>query len=431
VLESLGHELIRQNHLGDWGTQFGMLTEYLVEQGGLEKEAIGDLNQLYRAAQARFEADPDFAERARRRVVALQGGDPETLGLWKQLVAVSREHFQAVYERLGVRLAEADARGESFYNDRLPGVVRDLEALGLVEESRRAKVVALEGFTDREGEPLPLMVQKSDGGYLYASTDLAAARYRIEVLGARRLIYVTDSRQGQHFAMVFATLRAAGWAGEEIRLDHVPFGTVLGPDRKPFKTRSGESVRLADLLEEAEKRARAILEEKGSTLEGAARDRVARAIGIGALKYADLSSDRVKDYVFDWDRMLAFDGNTAPYLQNAVVRIHSIFRKGGLALEEADPASIRLGAPVERQLALALLDFGTVSVQVAQTLEPHRLCTYLHELATTFHRFYEQCPVLKAPDEATRAARLALARVTAEVLTRGLELLGIETVERM
>lgn len=424
TLELLGHEVVRQNHIGDWGTQFGILIEHLLETG-----ATGDPNALYREAQARFESDQPFAERARRRVVALQAGDPETLATWRRLVEESASVFDAVYRRLGVKLGRDDIRGESTYNQALPDVVAELEAKGLARVSEGALCVFPPGFVREDGEPLPLIVRKSDGGYLYATTDLAALRYRVRELGARRLIYVTDSRQQQHFAMVFAVARLAGWLGDDVRVDHVSFGTVLGEDGKPFKTRSGDTVRLVDLLEEAEQRAGAVVAEKNPELTEGERAEVARAVGIGAIKYADLSNDRVKDYVFSWDRMLAMDGNTGPYLQYAFTRIRSIFRKAG-----GEPPFDR--APVlqhaaERALALQLLQLPSVVRAVADTSEPHRLCGYLYDVATAFSAFYEACPVLRAEDDAVRRERLGLCSLTARTLREGLGVLGIQTLERM
>jgi arginyl-tRNA synthetase len=427
TLAFLGHRVIRQNHLGDWGTQFGMLIEQLLEAG---EPAGADLDDLYRAAQARFERDPAFAARARERVVALQAGDPTSLALWRRLVQQSTERFAAVYARLGAALTTADIRPESFYNPLLPDIVAELEAKGLARPSEGALCVFLDGFTRPDGTPLPLMVRKSDGGYLYATTDLAALRYRVEVLRAERLIYVTDARQAQHFAMVFAAARRAGWLPPHVRAEHVPFGTVLGEDGRPFRTRSGDTVRLADLLDEAERRAAALVAEKNPALDAAARARVARAVGIGAIKYADLASDRVKDYVFSWERMLAMEGNTAPYLQYAYARIRSIFRKAaGMPPPPAGP--LVLGEPAERALVLKLLQLGGVVRAVGETLEPHRLCAYLYDVATAFSTFYERCPVLQAPDSARRASRLWLCELTARTLACGLGLLGIEVLERM
>jgi len=353
---------------------------------------------------------------------------------WHKSVAVTVTACQAVYRRLGVLLNELDVRGESSYKDLLAGVITGLKDAGLLRDSDGAKVVFPEGFADREGQPLPLIVRKSDGGYLYATTDLAAARYRIHDLGAKRLVYVTDARQSQHFAMVFKTLRDAKWAGGDVRLEHVPFGTVLGADRKPFKTREGGTVKLVDLLDEAEQRAAKIIEEKKPELSADDRARIAHVVGIGALKYADLSSDRIKDYVFDWDRMLAFDGNTAPYIQNAYVRVRAIFRKAkeqGVSTEVGSDA-IALADPAERALAVKLLQFGGAIATVADSLEPHRLCTYLYELASAFHQFYERCPVLSTETDApTRASRLALSDLTSIVLRDGLSLLGIDVFEQM
>ncbi len=440
VLEAMGHRVIRRNHLGDWGTQFGMLIEHLIEgHGGTESShlQISDLNALYQTAKQRFDNDEAFATRGRDRVVKLQSGDEQSHAIWRVLVDESMRHFTSIYQVLGVRLEPADAVGESAYNDALPGVVSELDAAGLLRESQGARVVFPAGFTDREGEPLPLIVQKGDGGYLYATTDLAAAANRIRDLGARRLIYVTDSRQRQHFAMVFAVLRAAGWAesggeggGDSVRLDHVPFGTILGANNRPFKTREGGTVRLRDLLDEAVSRADAVVAEKNPDLPPDERATVARAVGIGALKYADLANDRVKDYVFSWDRMLALQGNTAPYLQYSYTRIRSIFRKVETP-RETYPGGIRIVEPAERAVGLKLLGFGSTVASVADSLEPHRLCTYLYELASAFHAFYEACPVLTAGTDQERASRLALSDLTSRVLRTGLELLGIEVVERM
>ncbi len=433
VLERLGHRVIRQNHVGDWGTQFGMLIEYLIETGAAAEDElkVADLEALYRAAQQRYEADEAFAAHARQRVVDLQAGDITAVTLWRALVDESKRHFEAVYRRLGVKLTDADIRGESFYNDQLPGIVNALEKRGLLHDSEGAKVLYPEGFKNTEGEPLGMIVRKRDGGYLYATTDLAAAKYRIEQLGADRLIYVTDSRQNQHFAMLFQALREAGWAPEHVRLEHVPFGMVLGKDRRPLKTRSGRNVRLDEVLDEAVERAGQIIAEKNPEMAGDWWRDAAEAIGTGALKYADLSGQRIKDYIFDWDQMLAFDGNTAPYLQNAYVRIRSIFRKGEIDPALVDPGAIAAEEPAERDLALKLLQFPEVVGGVAETLEPHRLCSFLYEVATGYHRFYENCPVLTAGDESRRQSRLALCDLAARILAAGLDLLGIRTIEQM
>ena len=433
VLETLGHHVIRQNHVGDWGTQFGMLLEYLIETGWEQSAAgtISDLDTLYRKAQERFQAEEDYADRARARVVALQSGDKEAMRYWRTLIDESIRHMNQMIDRLGVGLSDADIRGESFYNADLPKVITELDEAGLLVESRGAKVVFAEGFVDRDGEPLPLIVQKSDGGYLYATTDLAAVRYRLSELKADRIIYVTDPRQSQHFAMVFDTVRRSGWADPAVRLDHVPFGTILGPDRKPFKTRQGGTVKLADVLDEAVRRAEAVITEKNPDLPADERKQIADAVGIGAVKYADLCGDRIKDYVFEWDRMLALEGNTAPYLQNAYVRIRSIFRKGELTPSDVAGKSVQLRAPAERALAMQLLQLPLVLEAVADSLEPHRLCTYLYEVASAFHQFYEQCPVLAADDEPTRLSRLVLCDLTARTVRQGLALLGINVVEQM
>ncbi len=429
VLEFQGHRVIRQNHLGDWGTQFGMLIEVLQDQRGQPGDL--PLDCLYQNAKKRFDADAQFADRARERVVLLQQGDLRSLAYWEALVKLSKQHFQYIYDRLKVRLVDTDYQGESRYNTKLPEVVKGLEEAGLLQTSRDAKVVFPDGFHDRDGNPQAMIVQKRDGGYLYATTDLAAARYRIDDLGADRIVYVTDARQSQHFSMLFAVLRQARWATDQIQLDHVIFGTVLGKDHKPFKTRQGGTVKLIDLLNEAQDRARRVVEQKNPQLPADQQTQIAQVIGIGALKYADLSSDRVKDYVFDWDRMLSFEGNTAPYLQNAYVRIRSIFRKGGFVAEDLGQNSVSVGHPAERVLAVKILQFPEVIEAVANSLEPHRLCTYLYELGSAFHQFYEKCPVLNATDQETRDSRLALCALVGRTLKTGLDLLGIGVVEQM
>lgn len=435
VLMRQGHTVIRQNHMGDWGTQFGMLIEYLLENNRIfegESAKIDDLEQRYRAAKRRFDTDAEFRERSRKRVVALQSGDPETLRVWQFLVDESIKHFNDIYSRLGVLLQESDNCPESFYNPMLPEVVSHLESQGLLEISDDAGVVYPEGFHDRENRPLPMIVRKADGGFLYATTDLAAVCYRVKNLKAERIIYVTDARQSQHFAMLFAVVRLAGWAGDSVRLDHVPFGTVLGADRKPFKTREGGTIKLVDLLDEAHDRAMAVLGRKNPELSGEERARLSQTISIGALKYADLSSDRLKDYVFDWDRMLALEGNTAPYLLNAYVRILSIFRKGKLERGKVGAEKIAVKHPAEKALAMQLLQYASVIESVADRLEPHRLCTYLYELSSLFHTFYESCPILRSDvEEELRRSRLALSELVARHIEDGLGLLGIECVDRM
>ena len=428
VLELQGHRVVRQNHLGDWGTPFGMLIEELVDRGlgSADDLSSADLNALYKGARAKFDGDPGFAERARTRVVRLQAGDEETLATWRKLVEASQRYFTAIYERLGVTLREKDFAGESFYNDRLPAVVAELEEKGLAVPSEGALCVFPPGFTGKEDKPLPLIVRKQDGGYGYATTDLAAIRYRLLELGATRVLYVVGAPQSQHLAMIRASAVAAGWLVAPARAEHVAFGSILGPDKKPFKTRAGETVRLVDLLDEAVERATAVVTERSADLDEPTRAAVARAVGIGALKYGDLASDRVKDYVFEWSRMLALDGNTAPYLQYAHARCRSIARKAegdvGSAFSFTDPA--------EKALGLELLAFPAAVAEVAETLQPHKLCTYLYGLGVAFSSFYEKCPVLKAEGD-VRRARLALCELTARTLARGLDLLGIEAPERM
>jgi arginyl-tRNA synthetase len=431
ILRFAGHDVVLQNHIGDWGTQFGMLLEHLLDAGweSGQDHSLSDLNRLYQDAKARFDAEPAFAERARSRVVKLQAGDEQSLEFWRMLITESCAHMNEVFARLGVLLADADLRGESFFNSRLPSVVTDLAAAGVLEESDGAKVVFCEGYTSKTGSPLPLIVQKTDGGYGYAATDLAAARFRISELGRNRIIYVVDSRQGDHFGMLFWALRKAGWAPPEVRLEHVAFGTILGADRKAFKTRSGGTVKLADVLDEAVVRARAAIEARGRDLSPEELDQIARAVGVGAVKYADLSSDRIKDYTFDYDRMLALEGNTAPYLQYAYVRVQSILRRAGAS--ELAGSSLIITDPVERELMVDLLRLPRLISQLVATLEPHRLCTYLYELAARVHQFHERCPVLKAPDDATRNSRLTLSALAARTLKLGLELLGVTVVERM
>ncbi|MEX0741380.1 MAG: arginine--tRNA ligase, partial [Phycisphaeraceae bacterium] len=441
-----GHDVIRQNHVGDWGTQFGMLIESVLQRGwakpdGQGKTDIGDLNRFYQEAKRQFDADPDFADRARRRVVLLQQGDEQTLNIWRYLVEQSKHHFRAIYDRLDVTLTEDDIRPESFYNDQLPDVVTELENKGLAEQSDGAVCIFMPQFLGTDDKPLPLIIRKQGGGFLYATTDLAAVRHRIRDLHADRVIYVTDARQKQHFAMFFEAARLAGWV-EGVRLDHVVFGTILGEDNKPFKTRSGETVRLVDLLDEAEQRAAGIIAEKNPDLDESERQQVAHVVGIGAVKYGDLSSDRVKDYVFSWDRMLAMDGNTAPYLQYAYTRIRSIQRKAA----EAGAAPAAAGAngfeiagesvqgvthDAERALVLKLTQFASVVDAVGEHLEPHRMCTYLFDLATTFSSFYERCPVLRADSPTQICTRLALCELTADTLKQALNLLGIDVLERM
>ena len=437
VFDFQGQHTVRQNHLGDWGTQFGMLITALrypapgtaVDKGaGTTGELnITDLDGFYQQARKRFDSDEQvnghaFADEARASVVRLQSGEADELAWWHRLIELSQAHFRPLYGRLNTTLTPADDRGESFYNPMLPQVVADLRADGQAVDTDGAVGV----FLDGPDKP-PLLIQKSGGGYLYGTTDLAAARYRVAELHADRVIIFTDARQAQHFAQVFRVAKAAGWT-DSASLEHAPFGTVLGKDGKPFKTRSGETVKLKNLLDEAEERAMAVVAGKNADLTDAQKYAIAHAIGVGAVKYGDLSKDRTSDYVFDWDTMLSMDGNTAPYLQYAYVRIRSIFRKAEAA--PAIDAAISLDAPQERALGKHLIQFGDVIAAVARDIRPHLLCQYLYELATLFSGFFENCPVLKS-DEPTRSARLALCDLTARTLAQGLDLLGIEHPERM
>ena len=430
VLTHVGHRVVRENHVGDWGTPFGMLIEHLVDVGesdALAALSASDLTAFYKQARGKFDASEAFQERSRERVVRLQASDPETLRLWKVLIDQSALEFQAAYDRLGVLLTPSDIVGESFYNPMLPAVRADLDSLGLIEESDGALVVFPPGFVGREGSPLPVIVQNSQGGSNYATTDLATVRDRVGRVGATWLIYVVGAPQAQHFAMVWKVCELAGWLAPPARCVHVPFGNVLGEDKKMLRTRSGETFRLSDLIDEAIERADQAVADKNPDIVGDERRAVAEAIGLGAVKYADLSNDRVKDYVFSFDRMLAFEGNTAPYLQYAHARINSILRKAN-----SPAGTIVLGEPQERALALALVGFDGAVWDTIDKLGPHRLCTYLFELAQAFTAFYEACPVLKdGVPPSVRASRLALCSLTADILNIGLGLLGITAPERM
>jgi len=437
VLGFLGAEVIRQNHLGDWGTQFGMLIQYLDEHPEVTwhhdqltegTSTVSALDSFYRAARAAFDADSAFAARARARVVALQAGDEATVARWRDIVAESEFAFREIYDRLGVLLEPEDSAGESCYNSWLPDIVQELTGAGMAVESDGALVVFSGEVTGPDGEPVTLMVRKKDGGYGYDTTDLATIRYRVCDLKADRILYVVDSRQALHFRLVFEAARRAGWLTDEIDVTHVAFGTVLGPDGRPFKTRSGGTVKLMDLLDAAVDRARATVAEKAHDLDGNELNRVAEQAGIGAVKYADLSTSRTKDYVFDVERMVSFNGNTGVYLQYAHTRICSILRKAGDTSAEVDP-TLPLH-PAERALAFALDAFGDALTEVGRVLEPHRLCGHLYDLAKAFTDFYEACPVLSAAAP-VRANRVALCRLTARTLRQGLNLLGIAAPERM
>jgi arginyl-tRNA synthetase len=437
VLEFAGHRVIRDNHVGDWGTQFGTLIEYLLDVGEDSPEAAllrTDPNAFYQAARRKFDSDPGFADRARKRVVDLQGGDPDTLRLWQEIIDLSMDYLHRIYARLLVTLTDADIRGESFYNDLLADTAARLEDEGLAVYSDGALCVFPPGFTGREGRPLPVIIRKRDGGYNYSTTDLATVRYRIDVLHCDRAIYVVGSDQTLHFQMIFAVAREAGWIPPGVRFEHAQVGLVSAPDGGRLRTRSGDNVQLSDLLQEAVERAGVVLAEleAPSRFEPGEVDAIAEAVGVGAVKYADLSTARESAYVFDWDRMISFRGNTGPYLQYATARIRSIFRRAG---GDADPAlrgsRVAVTAAPERALALRLLDFGAVVTGVGETAEPHRLCAYLFDVASLFTAFYEECPVLKAEPESLRAARLALCALTLSVLSTGLDLLGVPVPDRM
>jgi arginyl-tRNA synthetase len=439
VTDFMGDHLIRDNHVGDWGTPFGMLIEHLVDVGEDSPEAgllRTDPNAFYQHARVKFDGDPAFADRARERVVRLQSGtDPATMQLWEDLVDMSKAYLRDTYARLRVTLTDDDIRGESFYNDLLPGVADDLSAMHLARISDGALCAFPAGFSNRDGDPLPVIIRKSDGGYNYSTTDLATIRYRVDKVNVDRAIYVVGSDQALHFKMVFAVAAEAGWLPPDKRFEHAQIGMVQGKDGQRLRTRAGDLVTLNSLLNEGVERARAILDEveRDTVLPkdtGLDLDAIAEDVGIGAVKYADLSTARDSAYIFDWDRMISFRGNTGPYLQYATARIRSIFRKAGIA--EADQRGpIVITAPAERELSRKLLEFGTVVTQVADTAEPHRLCGYLFEVASLFTSFYEQCPVLKADDEQTKRSRLALCAAVLRVLTTGLGLLGVPLPERM
>jgi arginyl-tRNA synthetase len=431
VLEFLGDEVIRQNHVGDWGTQFGMLLAYVMEQPkGFSSPELADLETFYRAAKKRFDESPEFADRARQLVVQLQAGDSECLRLWNQFNDLSLGHAQEVYDRLGVKLSKADVKGESAYNAELPGIVQALRDKGLLTEDNGAQCVFLEEFKNAEGNPLPVIVQKAGGGYLYSTTDLAAMRFRSQVLKADRALYFVDQRQALHFQMAFEVARRAGFVDPAVQLEHMGFGTMNGADGRPFKTRDGGTVKLIDLLDEAEQRAYALVKGKNPELDEAELRQIARSVGIGAVKYADLSKHRTSDYSFNFEQMLSFEGNTAPYLLYAYTRVASVFRKLGKGIDEIG-GQINLVAEQEQALAAKLAQFGEVLNNVADKGTPHVLCTYLYDLAGLFSSFYENCPILAAADEATQQSRLRLAALTGRTLQQGLQLLGLETLERM
>ncbi|UTW45540.1 arginine--tRNA ligase [bacterium SCSIO 12696] len=434
ALEFLGHNVIRQNHMGDWGTQFGMLIAELEEQLGEGEQAelaLKDLESFYQQSKKHFDDDEAFAQKARDYVVKLQGGDEHCLKLWQQFIDISVQHSEEIYRALNVTLNHDHIKPESAYNDALAGVIQTLEEKGLAVEDDGAKVVFLEELADKNGNPSPMIVQKSGGGYLYATTDLAAMNHRCHDLGANRIVIFTDDRQALHFRQVITTARKAGFASEQLDFKHCPFGTMMGADGKPFKTRDGGTIKLADLLVEAEERAAKLVAEKNPEMPAELREEVARKVGIGAVKYADLSKTRTNDYIFSWDSMLSFEGNTAPYLQYAYARINSIFRKAEVNAEDLN-GDIVIQTPQEKALALKLLQFGEALEQVAVEAYPHVLCNYLYELASQYMSFYEHCPVLRSDvDDNTRNSRLLLCKQTATTLAKGLDLLGIEVMEQM
>lgn len=432
VLEFLGHNVIRANHVGDWGTQFGMLIAYLekMQNENADDLALSDLEAFYRAAKAHYDSDEAFAEKARQYVVKLQGGDSYCLAMWRKLVDITMEQNQRTYDRLNVTLSNDNIMGESLYNPMLPGIVADLKAKGIAVEDQGAVVVFLNEFKNKDGEAMGVIIQKRDGGFLYTTTDIAAAKYRWETLHANRALYFTDTRQSQHLQQAWTIVRRAGYVPDEMQLEHINFGMMLGKDNKPFKTRSGETVKLNDLLDEAVERAGKLIREKSTALSAAELDDVINAVAIGAVKYADLSKNRTTDYVFDWDNMLSFEGNTAPYMQYAYTRIHSIFAKSGINPEQVQ-GEIHINEDKERALLLKLLQFEEAVAVVARDGTPHVLCGYLYELAGIFSQFYEQCPILSSEDEAVKASRLQLAALAQRTLKQGLELLGIEVVNKM
>ena len=431
--ELLGHHVIRANHVGDWGTQFGMLIAYLEkqQQENAGEMALADLEGFYREAKKHYDEDEAFAERARSYVVKLQGGDEYFLNMWRQLVDITMTQNQLTYNRLNVTLTRDDVMGESLYNPMLPGIVADLKAKGMAVESEGATVVFLDEYKNKEGEPMGVIIQKKDGGYLYTTTDIACAKYRYETLHADRVLYYIDSRQHQHLMQAWTIVRKAGYVPDSVPLEHHMFGMMLGKDGKPFKTRAGGTVKLADLLDEALERARRLVAEKNPDMPADELEKLANVVGIGAVKYADLSKNRTTDYIFDWDNMLAFEGNTAPYMQYAYTRVLSVFRKSGLEESELLKAAVTITEDREAQLAARLLQFEETLNVVAREGTPHVMCAYLYDLAGLFSGFYEHCPILAAEDAAQRNSRLKLALLTAKTLKTGLDTLGIETVERM
>lgn len=433
TLEFLGHNVIRANHVGDWGTQFGMLIAYLekMENEHASEMELQDLEAFYREAKKHYDEDEAFAEKARNYVVKLQGGDEYCRTMWKKLVDITMQQNQCNYDRLNVTLTEKDVMGESLYNPMLPAIVEDLKKQGLAVEDEGALVVYLDEFKNKEGEPMGVIVQKKDGGFLYTTTDIAAAKYRYETLKADRALVFSDTRQSQHMQQAWLITRKAGYVPDSFSLEHKNFGMMLGKDGKPFKTRTGGTVKLADLLDEAIERATLLINEKNTNLSDEEKTAVIEAVGIGSVKYADLSKNRTTDYVFDWDNMLSFEGNTAPYMQYAYTRIRSIFNKADVNPTALAEAKIQLSDEKERALAIKLLQFEEAVQTVGKEGTPHVLCAYLYELAGIFSSFYEHCPILNAEDENVKLSRLKLASLIEKTLKQGLELLGIKTIEKM
>ena len=433
TLEFLGNNVIRANHVGDWGTQFGMLIAYLekMENEHASEMELSDLEAFYRAAKKHYDEDPVFAEKARNYVVKLQSGDEYCRTMWQKLVKITMQQNQHNYDRLNVTLTDKDVMGESLYNPMLPGIVEDLKKQGLAVEDDGALVVYLDEFKNKDGDPMGVIVQKKDGGFLYTTTDIAAAKYRYETLKANRALVFSDTRQSQHMQQAWLITRKAGYVPDSFQLEHKNFGMMLGKDGKPFKTRSGDTVKLADLLDEAIERAGVLISQKSTALSEQEKADVIEAVGIGSVKYADLSKNRTTDYVFDWDNMLSFEGNTAPYMQYAYTRIRSIFNRSQIALNEVEQAQLSITNEKERALAIKLLQFEEAVQVVGKEGTPHVLCAYLYELAGVFSSFYEHCPILNNDDQQVKLSRLKLALLTERTLKQGLDLLGIKTVEKM
>ena len=433
TLEFLGNHVIRANHVGDWGTQFGMLIAYFekMENEHATEMELSDLEAFYRAAKKHYDEDPVFAEKARNYVVKLQSGDEYCRTMWQKLVKITMQQNQHNYDRLNVTLTDKDVMGESLYNPMLPGIVEDLKKQGLAVEDDGALVVYLDEFKNKDGDPMGVIVQKKDGGFLYTTTDIAAAKYRYETLKAHRALVFSDTRQSQHMQQAWLITRKAGYVPDSFQLEHKNFGMMLGKDGKPFKTRSGDTVKLADLLDEAIERAGVLISQKSTALSEQEKADVIEAVGIGSVKYADLSKNRTTDYVFDWDNMLSFEGNTAPYMQYAYTRIRSIFNRSQIALSEVEQAKLSITDEKERALAIKLLQFEEAVQVVGKEGTPHVLCAYLYELAGVFSSFYEHCPILNNDDQQVKLSRLKLALLTERTLKQGLDLLGIKTVEKM